>query len=102
MHPILFTVPGLNIPIYSYGVMLMVGFLVAIEVGKALARRIGWNPEIIVNAGLIALVAGVVGARLSHVIENIGQYTDPSRSFGANLWDAVNIRSGGLTFYGGM
>jgi phosphatidylglycerol:prolipoprotein diacylglycerol transferase len=47
-------------------------------------------------------VTGVVGARLSHVIENIHQYTDPSRSILANFLDAINIRSGGLTYYGGF
>lgn len=39
---------------------------------------------------------------MSHVLENLGDYTDPSRSFAANLFDAINIRSGGLTFYGGL
>ena len=37
---------------------------------KFLARRVKLDPEIFVNAGMIALIAGVVGARLSHVIEN--------------------------------
>jgi phosphatidylglycerol:prolipoprotein diacylglycerol transferase len=98
----LFRIPGLDLPIYGYGVMLVVGFLLALELAKFLARRGGLDPETFVNAGLIALVAGVVGARLSHVIENWPQYTDPARSFGANFFDAVNIRSGGLTFYGGL
>ena len=102
MHPILFRVPFLDLPIYSYGVMLVIGFLLCLELAKALAKRVGLNPELFVNAGMIALVAGVVGARLSHVLENIHQYTDPHRTFAANFIDAVNIRSGGLTFYGGF
>jgi phosphatidylglycerol:prolipoprotein diacylglycerol transferase len=61
-----------------------------------------YAPSNFVNAGLIALVTGVVGARLSHVIENFHQYTDPSRSAWANFTDAINIRSGGLTYYGGF
>jgi phosphatidylglycerol:prolipoprotein diacylglycerol transferase len=36
------------------------------------------------------------------VIENWPTYTDPARSFAANFVDAINIRSGGLTFYGGL
>ena len=49
-------------------------------VTKFLARRVKLDPEIFVNAGMIALIAGVVGARMSHVLENFHQYTDPSRS----------------------
>ena len=54
------------------------------------------------DAGLLALVTGVAGARLSHVLENIGYYTNPNRSLWANFFDAINIRSGGLTYYGGF
>lgn len=102
MMPILFNIPGTNIPIYSYGLMMVVGFLASIQLGKYLARRCGLDPELFVNIGLIALVTGVLGARLSHVLENLPQYTDSSRSFRENFWDAINIRSGGLTYYGGF
>lgn len=107
MYPILFHFPQWlpwigGVPVYSYGVMLVIGFFGALQLAKFLARRYRIDPEIFVNAGLIALVTGVLGARLSHVLENLGQYTDVHRSFWANLGDAINIRSGGLTFYGGF
>src|SRR5687768_18590468 len=86
-----------DLPIWSFGLMMVIGLLAALQLAKYLARRAGLDPELFVNAGLIALVAGVIGARLSHVLENFGQYTDPERSVGANLLDAINIRSGGLT-----
>jgi phosphatidylglycerol:prolipoprotein diacylglycerol transferase len=98
----LFRLPFLDIPIYSYGVMMVIGFLAGIQLAKVLAKRAGIDPELFVNAGLIALVSGVLGARLSHVIENIHQYTNPNRSVWANLFDAINIRTGGLTYYGGF
>jgi phosphatidylglycerol---prolipoprotein diacylglyceryl transferase len=100
MRPELFHVGDL--PIYSYGVMLMLGFIGALWLARALARRSGMDPEVFVNAGLIALVAGILGARLSHVLENIGTYTNPDRSAWENLKAAANLRSGGLTFYGGF
>lgn len=98
----LFRVPGLNLPVYSYGLMMVIGFLAAMELAKFLAKRAKINPELFVNAALIALVTGIVGARLSHVIENWRQYIDPTRSVAANFLDAINIRSGGLTYYGGF
>lgn len=100
----LFRIPILNLPLFSYGLLMVIGFLCAIQLAKYLARRVGLDPEVFVNAGLIALVTGVIGARLSHVIENIGQYTTitPTRSVWDNFVDAINIRSGGLTYYGGF
>ena len=102
MHPELFRIPGIDFAINSYGVVLIVGFLLALEVGKFLARRVGHDPEIYVNAGIVALFAGVLGSRLSHVIENWPQYSDAADGFFGNLVEAVNLRSGGLTFYGGL
>jgi phosphatidylglycerol---prolipoprotein diacylglyceryl transferase len=102
MLPELFRIPGLNIPIFGYGLMMVLGFFFAMELAKFLARRSGLDPDQFATAGIIALVTGVIGARLSHVLENLDQYTDPARSFGANLWDAINIARGGLTFYGGL
>lgn len=102
MRPELFHIPGIDFVINSYGVVLIIGFLLALELGKFLARRVGHDPEIYVNAGIIALVAGVIGSRLSHVVENWPQYSDAADGFFGNLLEAVNLRSGGLTFYGGL
>jgi phosphatidylglycerol:prolipoprotein diacylglycerol transferase len=89
-------------PIYGYGVMMVLGFFAALQLARFLGRRSGIDPEVFVNAGLIALLTGVIGARLSHVLESLPQYTDPNRTAWENLKDAANIRSGGLTFYGGF
>jgi phosphatidylglycerol:prolipoprotein diacylglycerol transferase len=98
----LFRIPGTHIIVHGYGLMLVIGFLLAVQLARYLARRSNIDPEVLTNAGLIALVAGVIGARLSHVLENWHQYTDPSRSAFANFKDAINITSGGLTYYGGF
>jgi phosphatidylglycerol:prolipoprotein diacylglycerol transferase len=102
MWQILFKIPFVNFPIFSYGLMLVIGFFGGKMLAERLAKRVGLDPMIFTNCALIALVAGVAGARLSHVLENWPQYSDPSRSAWANFLDAVNIRSGGLTYYGGF
>jgi len=93
---------GHEFPIYGYGLMLVIGFLAAVQLAKFLARRKGIDPELFVNAGLLALVMGVVGARLSHILENLPDYTRSDLSVGQNLWNAINISNGGLTYYGGF
>jgi len=107
MHQVMFRLPEFlprigGAPIYAYGVMLVIGFFAAMELAKFLARRSKLDPEMFANAALIALLAGVIGARLSHVLENIGDYTRGDLSVWQNLWNAINIRSGGLTYYGGF
>lgn len=102
MFPELFTIPGINWPIHSFGLMLVIGLLCAMELAKRLANRRGIDGEVYSTAGILALVFGVLGARLSHVLENLGEYTDPSRSFWANLSAAANLGAGGLTYYGGV
>jgi prolipoprotein diacylglyceryltransferase len=98
----LFRIPVLNVPIYGYGVMLVLGFLCAMKLAQFLAVRSKLDPELFANAALIALVTGVLGARLSHVLENLGTYTNPSFSAWENFRNAINIREGGLTYYGGF
>jgi len=102
MHPILFHIPILGWPVYSYGAMLVIGLMGALQLAKFLARRYGLNPELFMNAGLIALATGIIGARGMHVIENWSEYALPARSFFENFWAMINIRQGGLTFYGGL
>ena len=60
------------------------------------------NPDHFVDAALIAMATGVIGARLCHVLENIHEYTRSDLTLAQNLHNIVNTREGGLTFYGGF
>ena len=68
----------------AYFLLLLTGFLFATAVGAAWARRIGQNPDVIVDLGLAALLAGVVGGRILHVLvdgyfwDYVHLCTDPS------------------------
>jgi phosphatidylglycerol---prolipoprotein diacylglyceryl transferase len=95
----LFRIPYFDVPLYSFGLMLVIGCWTAIELAKFLARRSGMNPEHFANICIIALLGGVVGARASHVLENFQQYFGKG---GEGLLAAFNIREGGLTYYGGV
>ena len=98
----LFRIPGLNLPVYGYGLMLVLGVFAAVELGRFLANRSGINGDHFATIGLLALVSGVAGARISHVLENLGDYTRSDVSVWQNLAHMANLSEGGLTFYGGF
>jgi phosphatidylglycerol---prolipoprotein diacylglyceryl transferase len=113
MHGRLFTIDleslGLNLslPFPSYFVLLLTGFGFATLLGTLWARRVGHNPDVVVDLGLAMLLAGVAGARLMHVLvdgyfwDYVHLCTDPSKvewkitrqqclsADYAGMWDAV-------------
>jgi len=100
MYPELFHIPFTNITVHSYGLMLVIGLLLAMELGKFLARRSGLNDEHFATAAILALVSGLIGARIAYVIQFHSEFT--GGTFGENVWSALNITSGGLVYYGGF
>lgn len=89
---------NLSLRIYGYGLMMVLGFLSAIAIGRWRARRMGENPDVIMQIGVLSLVGGVLGARLAYVI----QHWDTQFSRSLSLGDVLNISSGGLIYYGGL
>jgi phosphatidylglycerol:prolipoprotein diacylglycerol transferase len=91
MHSRLFTIDlGLfgsdySIPFPSYFVLLLTGFLFATIVGVVWAKRVGQDPDVVVDLGLAMLLAGVAGARILHVfadghlMDYVHMCTDPSK-----------------------
>ena len=83
MRPELFRLFDVGFP--SYFVLLLSGFLFATALGVLWARRIGLNPDVIVDLGLAMLLAGVAGSRLLHVLADgyfwdyVHLCTDPSK-----------------------
>jgi len=83
MRPELFRVFDIGFPAY-FGLLLS-GFLFATALGSMWARRIGKDPDVIVDLGLACLLMGVVGGRLLHVIADgyfwdyVHLCTDPTK-----------------------
>lgn len=99
MRRILFEIPipffSQNIPIYSYGFMLMVAFLVSIAVARWRAKKEGIDPNAITDLGMYLIFAGIAGARLFFVIQFYEDYKN-------NLLNIFKIYEGGLVYYGGL
>ena len=93
MCPILFQFGPLRL--YSYGLMVALGFLAAITVAVRRSRAVGIDPARIQNVGLAALLAGILGARLTYVLLNW-------ELFRSNPIEILRLDHGGLVFYGGL
>lgn len=93
MFPILFEVGGTKI--HSYGFFIALGYVGSLLLGRWLARSRGLDPGPFMDLAFIAIVSGVVGARLLYVI------TMPSY-FISNPGEIFDLWSGGLVFYGGF
>jgi phosphatidylglycerol:prolipoprotein diacylglycerol transferase len=69
MHPILFTVAGF--PVGTYGLLLTVGFFLALALAKYLGRRDGVSPEGLSDLAITLLIAGIIGSKLLMVIVDL-------------------------------
>jgi phosphatidylglycerol:prolipoprotein diacylglycerol transferase len=95
MYPELFKIPFVDLPVPTYGLMMVTGFLAAVLLMRRLSRDVTPNPQFITNASLYALIAGVVGARLFYVVH----YFDRFRT---DLFSVFALWHGGLEFLGGV
>ncbi|MFW6133672.1 MAG: prolipoprotein diacylglyceryl transferase, partial [Planctomycetota bacterium] len=87
-----------SLRVFGYGLMLVFGFLTAISIAQRTARRAGEPPRNVAHCGLLALVAGVIGARIAYIIENYEQFAQSPNP----VSEMINITSGGLIYYGGV
>lgn len=77
MRPELFRLLDVSFP--AYFLLLMTGFSFATAMAAMTARRIGQDPDVIVDLALASLLVGVAGARVFHVL------------FDGFFWDYVHL-----------
>ncbi|MGH7925783.1 MAG: prolipoprotein diacylglyceryl transferase, partial [Candidatus Binatus sp.] len=92
MIPVLFHLGPLTV--YSYGLMMALGFLAADYVIRLECIRRGYDPEYSSSIVIAAAVMGLIGSRLYAILDDLPTYlADPK----------LMIFSGsGFVFYGGM
>lgn len=99
MMPVLFEIPWLGWPVRGYGLMLMIGFLGGVYLAARRAQRVGADPDLVLNTGFVALIFGILGARVFYVIHywqrDFADRPNP-------VWAALDITRGGLEFYGSV
>ena len=74
---------------------MVIGFLAAVYIIRRLSRKMTPDPQLITNAALYSLMAGVAGARIFYVIHYFEQ-------FQGHLLSVFAIWEGGLELLGGV
>ncbi len=100
MHPYLFEFSppwGGRVTIASYGVMMMVGFLLSLYVFSGRAKKYGLASDKIFNVAVAMVIAGVVGARIFYIL----QYWEEG-GFAESPFRILRVDQGGLVFFGGL
>jgi len=95
MYRELFKIPFTPLTVWSYGLMMVIAFLSAVFIIRRLSRNITPDPQLITNAALYSLIAGVVGARIFHIVHYFDHYR-------GSLLSVFAIWQGGLELLGGV
>lgn len=93
MYPILFEIGSW--PIYSYGVLLALAYLVGLQLAVVRARRHGLDGAKIMDFGIYIIIAALVGAKLMLLIIDFNYFRQQPREI------LSVVRAGGV-FYGGL
>ncbi|NTV90214.1 MAG: prolipoprotein diacylglyceryl transferase, partial [Clostridiales bacterium] len=89
----LFGIEGFSI--YWYGIIIALGFLLAVLLAMKNSKRFGLEPDNILDMIIFAAPMAIIGARLYYVIFSWDLFRD-------NPIDILNTRKGGLAIYGGV
>ena len=84
-----------NFDIAYYGITIGIGMLLGIVIATWQAKRIGINPELVMDVAIYGIIFGIVGARIYYVVFSWDMYKD-------DLLSVFNLRQGGLAIYGGV
>jgi len=93
MHPVLFHIGPFAL--HTYGVFVAVAFLSAMGLALREARRVGEDPDKLLDLCFYILIAAIVGSRILYVVIDWPTFReDPV--------EIIRIWRGGLVFYGGF
>ena len=86
------------IPVRAYALCILTGVFVAVWWSDRRYRARGGRPELVLDVAIVAVPAGIVGARLYHVISSPDDYFGPN----GDLSRIPQTWLGGLGIWGGV
>jgi phosphatidylglycerol---prolipoprotein diacylglyceryl transferase len=93
MHPDLISIGPLTV--HTYGTLIAIGFLIGLFIAIRTGGRQGIDSQKIMDMGLLLIISGVVGSRITYILMNFSEYSSHPLNM-LKLWE------GGLVFSGGL
>jgi prolipoprotein diacylglyceryl transferase len=87
------------IPLRAYALFILIGVIAALFIGNKRWSERGGEPGVIFDIALWAIIFGLIGGRLYHVLTDWSTYFGPG---GAGLVAAFKIQEGGLGIWGAV
>lgn len=84
------------IPIQFWGLMVALGLIASSLIVYKRSKRLGYNPELLLDMVLWMVIGGFVVARIFHVF-----FYDPT-FYLSNIFEIIKIWKGGLSSFGGL
>lgn len=82
-------------PIEWHGVLMVLGIILAVLLSGRVAAKKGIAPEAVYTSAFWIILFGLIGSRISHVIDDFSKYS-------AHPADMLAIWEGGMGWYGGL
>ena len=89
-------------PVYGYGTMLLVAFVIGASWAGRRADKVGIDREVVWDASMCILISGIVGARIFYLVQKREMVFRDADSLQDYLFRIVNLSDGGLVLYGGV
>jgi phosphatidylglycerol:prolipoprotein diacylglycerol transferase len=81
--------------VYSYGLILLIAFVVSSALARIKARKENLSPDAIFNLAFIVFILGILGARIFYISYNLAYYIK-------NPLEIIMLQYGGLSWFGGL
>ena len=78
-----------------HGILMFIGIVVGVLLTLHLAKRAGFTEDIIYTSSICAVIFGLIGARITHILDHLGDYR-------GNPGEMIALWNGGLGWYGGL
>ena len=93
MLPVLFKIG--DFPVHSFGVVMIIAFLVGVAIARARAKRAGLDPNKLADMSFWTLLVGILGARVAYILQDLDYYLK-------NTKELFSWQFAGLTSFGGV